>query len=132
MRIIALVVVLPATWYFAFWMSAAILSAFAPESVALWGGVVLAVAAAAGAGMLTWRGLDGADAGALRSTVLGAVLLGGIGFSAGFFGPILLDGGNQGPLLGIFITGPLGFVVGGTGGLITWAVRRRTRTGEAQ
>jgi hypothetical protein len=44
----------------------------------------------------------------------GALILGGIGFVGGFFGPILLTPeANQGPLLGIFITGPLGFVLGG-------------------
>ena len=48
---------------------------------------------------------------------LGGVLVGGIGFIGGFFGPILLDpGANQGPLLGIF-TGPLGFVAGAIGGV---------------
>jgi hypothetical protein len=40
-------------------------------------------------------------------------VLGGIAFAAGFFGPIIFaPEANQGPLLGIFITGPLGFVVG--------------------
>jgi hypothetical protein len=39
---------------------------------------------------------------------------------AGFFGPMLLAlGANQGPLLGIFITGPLGFLAG-----LAWGVFR--------
>lgn len=45
--------------------------------------------------------------------VIGAFLLGGIGFIAGFFGPIIFRPyANQGPLLGIFFTGPIGFVLG--------------------
>lgn len=49
----------------------------------------------------------------LRCALFGGVILGGIGFAAGFFGPILfMPEANQGPLLGIFITGPLGFVLG--------------------
>lgn len=41
------------------------------------------------------------------------MICGGIGFVGGFFGPILFTpDANQGPLLGIFITGPLGLVVG--------------------
>jgi hypothetical protein len=49
----------------------------------------------------------------------GAGLLGGIGFVAGFVGPIILaPDANQGPLLGIFITGPIGFVIGGIAGFI--------------
>jgi len=36
-----------------------------------------------------------------------------IAFAIGFFGPIIwAPDANQGPLLGIFITGPLGFAVG--------------------
>jgi hypothetical protein len=42
-----------------------------------------------------------------------ALLVGGIGFAAGFFGPMILaPGANQGPMLGIFITGPVGFLLG--------------------
>lgn len=45
-------------------------------------------------------------------------IVGGIGFSLGFFGPMILNptSGN-GPLLGIFITGPAGAVVGALIGL---------------
>jgi len=36
-----------------------------------------------------------------------------IGFAIGFFGPIVLTpSANQGPLLGIFITGPAGAIIG--------------------
>jgi hypothetical protein len=48
-----------------------------------------------------------------RQPFLFAALLGGIGFVCGFLGPIALNpNANQGPLLGIFITGPL-FAIGG-------------------
>jgi len=41
------------------------------------------------------------------------LLLGGIGFACGFLGPIALNpDANQGPLLGIFITGPAGALLG--------------------
>jgi hypothetical protein len=55
--------------------------------------------------------------------LLPAFILGGIGFIAGFFGPIYFTPeANQGPLLGIFITGPLGFVLG-----LGWGVFRETQ-----
>ena len=42
-----------------------------------------------------------------------ALILGGVGFAGGFFGPIIfVPEANQGPLLGIFITGPIGFLAG--------------------
>lgn len=44
---------------------------------------------------------------------LGAAVVGIAGFCAGFFGPIALNpGANQGPLVGIFITGPGGALFG--------------------
>lgn len=59
--------------------------------------------------------------------LLGASILGGIGFIGGFFGPMILKpDANLGPLLGIFITGPLGAVFGGIGGaLVGWWRNRR-------
>lgn len=49
----------------------------------------------------------------------GAIILGAIGFAGGFFGPLLFaPEANQGPLLGIFITGPFGFILGAILGLI--------------
>ncbi len=55
--------------------------------------------------------------------------LGAIGFCAGFFGPILLNpGANQGPLLGILITGPSGLI----GGLILGTVCRFLPISNAQ
>jgi len=41
------------------------------------------------------------------------LILGGVGFAAGFFGPIVfVPEANQGPLVGIFLTGPGGFFLG--------------------
>jgi len=52
------------------------------------------------------------------------VALGGICAILGFFGPLLLmPQSNQGPLFGIFIAGPLGFVIGIVAGAIYSAWR---------
>ena len=66
--------------------------------------------------------------GVLLYGLIGAVVLGGIGFVGGFIGPIVFaPDANQGPLLGIFITGPGGAVVGFVAGLLfgAWKNRRR-------
>ena len=55
------------------------------------------------------------------SALLGGIMLGGIGFAAGYFGPLILSESNLGPLLGIFMTGPLGFVLGA---IIGWLYAR--------
>ncbi|HJS46906.1 MAG TPA: hypothetical protein VJ773_02850 [Gemmatimonadales bacterium] len=58
-----------------------------------------------------------------------ALIVGGVGFAAGFFGPMFLaPGANQGPMLGIFITGPLGLVAGA--GYGAWREWRGAGSGE--
>jgi hypothetical protein len=58
--------------------------------------------------------------------IFSAVLFGGIGFVGGFFGPMIFTPeANQGPLLGIFITGPAGVMVGGIIGLVYWIKKDR-------
>lgn len=59
-------------------------------------------------------------------TLIGGGALGTIGFAGGFFGPLIFNpSANQGPLLGIFITGPLGFVIGSVVGFLIAAVPTR-------
>jgi hypothetical protein len=61
-----------------------------------------------------------------RYGLLGALIVGGIGFVGGFFGPIIFaPDANQGPLLGIFITGPLGAVLGFILGCI-YGIKRKS------
>jgi hypothetical protein len=86
---------------------------------------------AGGVGWYAWKRLGSVPKGLASSTFLGAVMLGSMGFCAGFFGPIILTpGANQGPLLGIFITGPLGFLLGGLGGLAYWLTKGRKEKSE--
>jgi len=67
----------------------------------------------------------------IRFAVFGGCILGGIGFLAGFFGPLILSPeANQGPLLGILITGPLGFFVGAVLGWFYASIRIRTPGGK--
>jgi hypothetical protein len=54
---------------------------------------------------------------AVAAVINGALIVGAIGFCGGFFGPLVFaPEANQGPLLGIFITGPLGSLLGAIGG----------------
>jgi hypothetical protein len=73
-----------------------------------------------------WRRSASLTQGLAIFVVMGALVTGGIGFTAGFFGPMIFaPGANQGPMLGIFFTGPLGVVVGAIGGGIYWRARVR-------
>lgn len=54
-----------------------------------------------------------------EQVIVRAVVLGAIGGACGFFGPIYFDpGAAQGPLVGIFFTGPLGLLLGAGLGLL--------------
>jgi hypothetical protein len=68
----------------------------------------------------TWRHKSLAPQGLIGCMMVGAAVGGGLGFAAGFFGPMIFDPGSQGPILGI-VTGPLGFLVGTIAGAFYWA-----------
>ncbi len=92
----------------------------------------MALPFAAAALVLGAFALNGGDPETRRRTagaILGAIGVGVVAFAAGFLGPIVLTPeANQGPLLGIFFTGPAGFALGAALGWIVQLVRSRGRT----
>src|SRR5262245_26564042 len=118
-----------ATFFFVYWVPFSLLS-FLPGYFLL--APVGSLAAAIWAGRYTWQRTDDArDGGILAMTLTGALVVGGVGFVGGFFGPMIFaPEANQGPLLGLFITGPLGFVLGGAGGFV-YGLMRRSRHANA-
>lgn len=126
LRLLALLVVLPATYYFVYWLPFSLI----PLGSQRWIANVVSLLCAVGAGRYVWNRLGKADPGLVTSVMLGAITLGAIGFCGGFFGPMIFaPGANQGPLLGLFITGPLGFLLGGIGGLVFWQAKERKGAG---
>ena len=119
LRIVTTVVSALASFFFMYWMGGAFLVGI---HLSLWpAGAVVATAVAAWVARYVWKRTAATKADLGSSILLGALVLGSIGFSAGFFGPIYLTpDANQGPLLGIFFTGPLGFLLGGIGGAVYW------------
>lgn len=116
-----------ATFYFTYWMGGALLSA---GSLPFWTAFPLAGFAAFFAGRFIWRRAGSDTPGLVVSAFQGALILGTIGFSAGFFGPMVFaPGANQGPMLGIFYTGPLGIALGAVAGAVHWSVRGRRANG---
>lgn len=87
----------------------------------IWGGLDLLQAglgsAIAAAATICWvfalRGHRAESRARLGYVLRVGLIVGGISFAAGFVGPIIVTPeANQGPLLGIFVTGPIGFAVG--------------------
>lgn len=118
-RIVATALTAVATQFFVSWLGGALVSVVLPVQLAFMLAGVGSLFAAFLVARYVWRQMDTTGSGVLRSTIMGALLVGAISFSAGFFGPMIFTpGANQGPMLGIFITGPLGFLLGATGGAI--------------
>ena len=61
----------------------------------------------------------------MKTTRRGALILGGIGLAAGVIGPVVFSpDSNQGPLIGILFTGPLGFTLAAVIGWLYGRFRR--------
>lgn len=119
-RLLVLLVVVPATYFFIYWVPFSLV----PLGEARWIADVGALLCTAFVAWFVWVKLGSADQGMISSIFLGAILIGGIGFTAGFFGPMIFaPEANQGPLLGLLITGPLGFLAGGIAGFFYWTFR---------
>ncbi len=117
-----------AALYFTYWAGGALAFSL---GVSPWMSFATSLAAGVLAARSVWRRTSTTQPGFVGAVLVGALVTGGIGFSAGFFGPIIfMPGANQGPLLGIFITGPLGFVAGAVGGAIWWLTRQRRLRGD--
>jgi hypothetical protein len=66
-----------------------------------------------------WHGHLAASRARMKLVLRFGLVAGAVGFVIGFLGPLVwAPGANQGPLLGIFVTGPIGFVVGAALGWI--------------
>ncbi len=122
-RVLVLLFVLPATYLFLYWIPFALL----PFWDQRWIPALLALAGAIGVGLYLWRRLGAAGATGASTVLSSGFIVGGVAFCAGFLGPMIFaPGANQGPLLGLLITGPAGFLVGLVGGLVYWRrVKRR-------
>ena len=110
-----------ATAFFAVWLSLQNLRHANP-----WGGwffwVPITLLLSTIGGLCWWFALQGHQAESrarIWKSWRAGRLVGGIGLAGGYVGPLLIwPGSNLGPLLGILITGPLGFVVGALGALV--------------
>jgi hypothetical protein len=93
-------------------------------NVVLAGSTILAL-------FLVWFALRGhrqATRNAIRTGCLVGTVTGALGLAGGFLGPILLSPDSpQGPLLGIFVTGPIGAMLGTVVGTLVGVVQNHER-----
>lgn len=112
-----------ATFYLLFWIASPLtfLSLHLPLWISALGSFLIAAAVA----WYVWTHTASLQTSLTGSVLLGALVVGGMGFSAGFFGPLLVmpsGRANAGPALGM-ITGLLGLILGAVGGAVRWYAR---------
>src|SRR5688500_16328271 len=106
MRLILTSFVFVASYFFVYWLPLFLLprvheTPYLPNIISLLVAIALSV--------FVWKKTSITAYGLASYIIMGGLIVGAIGFILGFFGPIVFNwGGNQGPLLGIFLTGPLG------------------------
>ncbi len=88
-------------------------------------GIVPSLVIAIGVSYWVWRVTGFLSTELVKAMLTGSLAIGGVGFVGGFLGPLIVSPeSNQGPLLGIFITGPLGLIFGAIAGGLYWYFRR--------
>jgi hypothetical protein len=121
-RVLLSIVVLPAAYYTTLWFPMALI----PLGGHWWIGKLAASACAIGVGRYVWTRSGSRPENLGTYVALGGLVTGSICFSLGFFGPLVFaPNAEQGPLLGLLVTGPLGFLLGCTGGFVYWRTRGR-------
>jgi len=121
-RVVLSILTFLAADFFLFWM---VFLQILPENAAVTA-EILSLLFAFAIAWFVWRQTATMHHGLWSSIATGAITIGSIAFVAGFFGPILLTpDANQGPLLGLFITGPLGLVIGAIAGAGWWLATKR-------
>lgn len=84
-----------------------------------WLCVIFSLICAVLAGWSAWKLVAGEKMNVGIAVVSGALMLGGLCFVIGFFGPMVFaKDTSQGPLIGLFIAAPLGVIMGAVGGYL--------------
>jgi hypothetical protein len=73
-----------------------------------------------------WKKTVSLSNGLASTVLLGGIIVGAICFVLGFIGPMIFNGGAQGPIIG-FVTGPIGFILGLVGGAIFWLIKKKKK-----
>ena len=88
-------------------------------SVSHWIATAISLVCATFAAWFTWKLVAGERISTLVAVTGGALILGGLFFTLGFLGPMVISKDtNQGPMIGLFIAGPLGVIMGAIGGYV--------------
>jgi uncharacterized membrane protein YdcZ (DUF606 family) len=124
-RIILTFISFLASYYFTFWVPFSLIpNAHNIPAIP----IIISFLVGLSVAILIWKKTKKMSNSLPKYVFLGGIIVGSIGFLLGFIGPIILrPNSNQGPLLGIFVTGPISFLVGLLGGGIYWVLKVKNR-----
>jgi len=121
MRLLLAFLAFISSYFFVYWLPLSLIPGV--HEIALLPNIISLVIAII-IGFFVWKKTSGTSNSLASHIMIGGIIVGAIGFVAGFFGPLIIaPDSNQGPLLGIFITGPLGFLLGLIGGAVYWKIK---------
>lgn len=121
-RVLFVLLTIIATYYFVYWLPLSLIREFLPPIP--WLNNIISLCIALFAGWFIWKKTANQVRGLVTVISISAMSVGSLGFIFGFFDPIIfVPESNQGPLLGLFITGPLGVLLGVFIGWIYWLIR---------
>lgn len=122
LRALLSTVVFAAAHFFSYWMIFLQVVPESPQQLA-WS---LSLATGCLAAAFAWYNLSSPNCGLSGAIACSALTFGSLGLVGGFIGPVVLfPEAQQGPLLGLFVTGPLGFLAGGTFAAFKWKRQHR-------
>jgi hypothetical protein len=126
MKILYKIIIILMVLLFTFIIISFVLNVYIGLADLRWLRSVIRILILAGLAWFVWTKLSSTHEKYLQKITIVGLVSGLLCFAVGFFGPIIFTPeANQGPLLGIFITGTLGFILGTIGGLIYWNAKSR-------
>jgi hypothetical protein len=118
MRFVLTFLAFIASYFFVYWLPLSLIRGI--HEMGLLPNIISLLIATA-VSIFIWKKTSKTSNSLASDIIKGGIILGAIGFILGFFGPIFFaPESNQGPLLGIFFTGPIGFILGLIGGAVYW------------
>lgn len=122
-RILITFIAFAASFFFIYWVPFAFIPAARETEIIP---ALVGIAAGIFVSIYTWKRTGSISNSLAGSILTGGIIVGSICFIGGFIGPIIFySESNLGPLLGIFITGPIGFVAGLIGGGLFWIIKEK-------
>ncbi len=129
MRVILTFLTFVASYFFIYWLPLSLITGL--HQIPTLANIISLLIAVA-ISILVWKKTSATSNSLAYYIIVGGIIFGAISFILGFFGPIIFwPDAAQGPLLGIFFTGPSGFILGLIIGAVYWKIKGKKQLEKA-